>query len=287
MQLKGRVLVVDHDESIRQLVKEHLEADGLEVAEAPTGRQGLDCALRSIPQAVLVSTSLPDIPGIEVIRRLRQVVRTQHIFAMLVGDKDDRAERLAGLEAGASDFVSGSIDIDLVMLRIRNAIQRANQNSNTDPVTGMPAGRGVQDQLMRLVRDSAGTWAVMHVRVRDLAPFREVYGFMAGDDLLRSLARIVAEVLGRYGVENDFLGYGGHDDFIVIADQSRSEKLIDEILAQFYLQVGSHYGFRERERGCIEYEGHTYPLASLRISRVTPEDGPFYDIRSLSEALAG
>lgn len=285
--MEGRVLVVEDHQGNRQLIGTRLEMEGLVVAGASTGQEGLALAVSLIPQVILVSTSLPDMSGVEVTRRLRQINRIKHTFVMLLGDEDDRAERLAGLEAGANDFVTYPIDADLVMLRVRNAIQRANQANQTDPVTGMPAGRGVQEQLMRLLRDPEGAWTLMRIHVHDLNPFREVHGFMAGDDLLRGIARIIAGALGRDDVEDDYLGYAGRDDFVVITNRARAPGLIAEVGARFDQEVGAHYGLREREQGGIEYGGKTHPLASLEFHQVTPGDGPFYDIRSLSEALAG
>lgn len=290
--MEGRVLVIEDHSGNREVIRDRLQAEGMTVDEAVTGEEGLHIALRSIPQAILVSTSLPDMSGVEVTLRLRQASRTRHVFLMLIGDQDDRHERLAGLEAGASDFVTKPLDPDLVMLRVRNAIHRANLENSTDPTTGMPAGRRVQEELMRLLPGARGSgaepsWALLRIRIRNLAPFREVYGFVAGDDLLRGTARMLAGALASDEVNDDFLGYGGRDDFIVVTAQDRADALLAEVLAQFETEVGNYYGFLERERGAVEFEGQSYPLASLWMKKVLPDDGPFYDIRSLSEALAG
>jgi PleD family two-component response regulator len=281
------VLVIEDQQGNRELILEALTREGLEVEQAVTGETGIQKAARFIPQAILLSTSLPDMSGVEVAERLREINRTKHVFLMMIGDEDNRTERLRGLEAGANDFTTSPVDPDLVMLRVRNAINRANLDNNTDPVTGMPAGRRLQDELMRLVRDPEGPWVLIRFRIQNLEPFREVHGFMAGDDLLRATARILAGALGSDDIADDFLGYGGHDDFIVITDQSRGDDLIEEVKTQFAREIETFYGFMEREQGYIEFEGEQYPLASLRVRKVTPEEGPFYDIRSLSEALTG
>lgn len=286
--MKGRVLIIEDLAANRTLLGERLKQEDVEVVEAETGEAGLREALRVIPQVILLSTSLPDTSGLEIARRLRDINRTKHVFLMMIGDEENREERLTALEAGANDFVTSPLDPDLVMLRVRNAIQRANSENTTDPITGMPAGRRVQSQLMRLVRDEPeGDWALMRFHVRNLDPFREVHGFMAGDDILRATARILAEALGRESVEEDFIGFGGHDDFIVITDADRAERLREEVQSGFEEAVRAFYGFMERERGTIEFEGEQYPLAELTVQTVVPEDGPFYDIRSLTEVLAG
>jgi PleD family two-component response regulator len=286
--VKGRVLIIEDREDNRALLRERFEQDEIEVIEAETGEAGLKKALRVIPQVIVLSTSLPNASGLEIAERLRDINRTKHVFLMMMGDEENRKERLTALEAGANDFVTIPVDPDLVALRVRNAIQRANSENTTDPITGMPAGRRVQTELMRLVReDPEGDWALMRFHVRNLDPFREVHGFMAGDDILRATARLLAEALGQESVEEDFMGFGGHDDFIVITDADRADDLRKDIQAAFEGTVGSFYDFLEREQGTIEFEGKQYPLAGLTVHTVVSEDGPFYDIRSLTEVLAG
>jgi PleD family two-component response regulator len=286
--VKGRVLIIEDRDDNRMLLREQFEQDEIEVIEAETGEAGLEKALRAIPQVIVLSTSLPNVSGLEIAERLRDINRTKHVFLMMMGDEENRKERLTALEAGANDFVTIPVDPDLVALRVRNAIQRANSENTTDPVTGMPAGRRVQTELMRLVRDDPeGDWALMRFHVRNLDPFREVHGFMAGDDILRATARLLAEALGQESVEEDFMGFGGHDDFIVITDADRADELREDAQAAFEGAVGSFYDFLEREQGTIEFEGKQYPLARLTVHTVVSEDGPFYDIRSLTEVLAG
>ena len=132
----------------------------------------------------------------------------------------------------------------------------------------------------------------MRFRILKLAPFREAYGFMAGEKLLHDAARLLAETLTHNEIEtassfNDFIGYGGRDDFIVITHQERSAALEAEVQAAFAQSLAEHYGETAHAQGYIEVDGRQHPLATLRVRCVTPADGPFYDIRSLSEAIAG
>lgn len=287
--MEGRVLLIEDDAVNRKILRERFEAAGMQVDEAAEGQDGLEAASRLLPQVIVISTSLGAMSGAEVAQQLRSVTRTRHIFLMLLADEDQHQERLSGLELGVDDFVSSPFDPDEVTLRVRNAMRRANSTNLTDPTTGLPAGSLVQEQLRQLVmQDPEGEWALLRFRVSNLGPFREAYGFMAADDLLRGVTRILAEVLDRDAVAKDFLGYGGNDDFILITQPKRAEAIKAEVSAQFGDEIGSHYGFMEREQGYIVVDGKQVPLASLRVRCVTPQtDGPFYDIRSLSEALAG
>jgi PleD family two-component response regulator len=284
--LEGRVLIIEDNKRNRNLLRRRFAKDGLDVAEAVTGAEGISEAMRLIPQVILLSTNLPDMPGLDVAKRLHTINRVKHVWLMMIGDKDDRRERLTGLDAGANDFITSPIDADLVALRVRNALSRQNKENHTDPITGMPAGRGVQEALLQLVRDREGDWALMRFYVQHLDPLREIYGMLSGNDVLRGTARILAEALSRDTVEDDFLGYGGRDDFIVIIHQDRVQSLKDEVVTGFKAAIGAYYTANDRERDYVSIENQDYPLASLRTQSVTPREGPFYDIRSLTEGLS-
>ncbi len=289
--MEGRVLIIEDHDGNRKLLEKQFSDTEIELSFARTGDEGVKLALRLMPQVILLSTSLPDVSGMQVAKRLRDIKRTQHVFMMMIGDEDNRDERLVALDVGANDFITCPFDPEEVALRVGTALRRAQTANQTDPTTGLPAGVLVQDQLRILLREPEGDWALVRFRVSNLEPFREVYGFMAGADLIRGIARVLADAMGQEDaasdVEKDFLGYGGRDDFIVVTKKMQAVKLENVAQEQFDQEVGSYYGFFERERGYIEFEGKEYPLAALRVRCITPADGPFYDIRSLTAALAG
>ena len=285
--MESRVLLIEDDSHNQEVLQQRFEAANMHLDVVRTGAEGIAYAARFLPQAIIVSSSLPDMDGGDVVRRLREMTRTHHIFLMLVADKEIHRERLNALELGADDFVSAPFDPDEVHLRIRNALQRANASNLISPITGLPALRLIQDQLRHLIQKPEGDWALLRVHVESLEPFREVYGFQAGTDFLNGVARILSVALSHDDVENDFLGYSGNDDFIVVTTRQRRSSLIEEIQAAFAEQMPNHYAFMERQQGYVQIDDVRAPLASLKILTITAADGPFYDIRSLSEALAG
>jgi len=285
--VEGRVLLIEDHPGNRALLTQQFIKEGFEVAEAATAAEGIKAAIRLMPQVIVLSMSLPDMSGADVARRLREINRTKHVFLMLIGDKNDREQRLAGLDLGANDFIDSPFDAELVTLRVRNAIHRKNLDNLTDPITGLPAGRMVHDELLNLLQSPTGDWALMRFRVLKLDPLREVYGLNAGEKLLGDVARLLAETMAHDEIHNDFLGYGGHDDFIVITQKERAADLEAEVRAGFAPVADACYSDADRERGYLAWNGQQHPLATLRVRCVTSADGPFYDIRSLSEAIAG
>src|SRR3989337_4397995 len=118
---------------------------------------------------------LQDMDGFEVCRILRTNTRTSHVPIIFLTQKDERSDKLQGLELGADDYITKPFDIEELKLRVQNAIQRSERESLTDPRSGLPSGRLIEEQLRRLMRSDG--WSFMDVRLNDFEPFKEIYGF--------------------------------------------------------------------------------------------------------------
>ncbi|MCD4739036.1 MAG: response regulator [Anaerolineae bacterium] len=285
--MDGRVLIIEDNKGNCQVLQKYFGDAGMQVEVTNCGAEGLSLAMRHLPQAIIVSTTLPDMSGSEVVEQLHARTRTRHIFLMLLADTDVHRERLDALDIGADDFIAAPFDPDEVVLRVRNALRRVNSSNLTDPITGLPASKLIREQLLRVLKEPEGEWALLRMHVRGLKAFHEGYGFQATSAFLRWVGRVLAVALSEDDVTDDFLGYSGNDDFIIFTHRERVASLEAEVTVQFEQEVETHYGFMDRQRGFVLIDGQRRPLASLQIQCVTSQDGPFYDIRSLSEALAG
>ncbi|MBE0541386.1 MAG: response regulator [Verrucomicrobia bacterium] len=118
---RGYVLVVDDEEPNRTLLRDPLEAQGYEVAEAVNGQQALDSIAERAPDVILLDVMMPLMDGFEVCRRLKTNEETAAIPILMVTALSDRKERLMGIKAGANDFLNKPVDIQDVTLRVGNA----------------------------------------------------------------------------------------------------------------------------------------------------------------------
>jgi two-component system sensor histidine kinase/response regulator len=118
----GRVLVVDDEADNRDLLRDLLAAHGHQVVEAATGEEALRAAEAGVPDTIILDVVLPDLDGFSVCRRLKENPRTAAVPILLVTALRERKDRLAGMDAGANDFLSKPIDTQDVLLRVRNAV---------------------------------------------------------------------------------------------------------------------------------------------------------------------
>ena len=242
-----------------------------------------------ISNLIILDIMLPDIDGFEVCRILRTNTRTSHVPVIFLTQKDERSDKLAGLELGADDYVTKPFDIEELRLRVQRAITRAEQQSLTDPRSGLPAGRLIEEQLRRIIRQK--NWAYMDVKINQFEPFKETYGFVAGDDVLRFTSMLIGEVLDELGTASDFIGHAGGDSFVIVTAAEVASAVRGRLKRRFADEVLSHYNFLDREQGFIravnkDGQIEQSALMKLAIGIVTPEEYQFADIREITELAA-
>ncbi|PKO17722.1 MAG: diguanylate cyclase [Chloroflexi bacterium HGW-Chloroflexi-10] len=286
---KARLLVVEDDFDISNMLKIYFISQGYDVDTAPRGEVALEKTRQVMPHLIVLDIMLPDIDGYEVCKRLRTNTRTSHIPVIFLTQKDERSDRLQGLELGADDYITKPFDIEELRLRVQNAIARAERESLTDAQSGLPSGRLIEDQLRRLIREK--DWVLMDIRINHYDPFKDVYGFIAANDVLRFCGMLLGEVLDTLGSDNDFIGHAGGDNFIVITGFEKSKEVRDRLKERFGEAVQSHYNFMDRQQGFLMAPDENgaptkFPLMTLSVGAVSPRTHSFADIREITELAA-
>jgi len=284
---KGRILVVEDDLDISNMLRIYFDSQGYEVLVASRGQEALDTCRRKLPNIIVLDIMLPDIDGYEVCRRLRNNLRTSHIPILFLTQRDERSDKIAGLELGADDYITKPFDIEELKWRVQNALKRAKYENLTNPTTGLPSAKLIEEQLKQLMRRNG--WTILYIGINDFEPFKEVHGFVAGDDVLRFVAMILVEAVEELGTVDDFIGHVGGDDFILTTTTEKAPALRQRLVERFQAEVGTFYSFREKEQGFITAKNadgseKQVPFMSLAIGLV-PES-TFADIREITEAAA-
>ena len=157
---KGRILVVEDDFDISNMLRIYFTGQGYDVQVAARGGDALEMTRKQLPQLIVLDIMLPDMNGYDVCRELRQTTRTSHIPIMFLTQKDERSDKIAGLELGADDYITKPFDIEEVKLRVKNQIERAERENYTDPNSGLPSSAIIEERLRELMR-ADGTWTYL------------------------------------------------------------------------------------------------------------------------------
>src|SRR5215468_5164411 len=205
MVSKGRILVVEDDFDISNMLRIYFSGQGYDVPVAPRGGDALTLTRKQLPQLIVLDIMLPDMDGYAVCRELRQTTRTSHIPIIFLTQKDERSDKIAGLELGADDYITKPFDIEELKLRVKNAIDSAKRSQNLHPVSGLPTGRLIEDHLRNLMHADE-QWAYIDMKISHFDDFTEVYRFVAGDEVLRFMALLIGEVVDELGTSEDYVG---------------------------------------------------------------------------------
>ena len=121
---KPRVLIIEDDADIREVMRYNLEQEGFKVREAATGEAGLVAARKKPPDILLLDLMLPGLQGLEVCRRLRSMTETRSTPIIMVTAKGEEPDIVAGLEMGADDYMSKPFSTRELVARVRSVLRR-------------------------------------------------------------------------------------------------------------------------------------------------------------------
>ena len=161
-----RVLVVDDEQTLSELVGLALRYEGWDVRTAADGLSAIAAAREFRPDLVVLDVMLPDIDGLEVLRRLRADIERMPVLFLTA--RDDVSDRIAGLTAGGDDYVTKPFSIEELVLRLRALLRRSHLALTTDSST-IVVGDLVLDEDSREVRRGDDLISADRHRVRTAA----------------------------------------------------------------------------------------------------------------------
>ena len=275
---KHNILIVEDDVDVAEMLEAYFRVQGYDVSTANWGEDAIHACRNKHIDLVILDIRLPDIDGYEVAQRLRSNRRTANIPIIFLTEKRAQSDRLQGLELGADDYITKPFDIQELRLRVRNALRRSTQGSINNPVTGFPEGALVDERLMDCLGNS--DWAILLVSLENLDGFREDYGFVASDDVLRAVSLMVHNAVRSIGSASDFVGHLSATDFVVVTQFDTISNLKERIQTRLEQSLDYFYPLRDR----VISEKPRERLA-LQMSKLLPTQGPFTDTDNLKTAL--
>jgi two-component system phosphate regulon response regulator PhoB len=129
---KEKILVVDDEEDITELLKFNLSREGYQVHCVPSGEDALKACASQRPELVLLDLMLPGMDGLEVARRLKSGLKTRDIPIVMLTAKGEEADIVAGLELGADDYITKPFSPRVVLARVRAVLRRKDQESPSE-----------------------------------------------------------------------------------------------------------------------------------------------------------
>src|SRR5690554_5286235 len=146
---KKRLLIIEDDVDVQEMLAVYFESLGYEVLLATEGAEGIALARSKFPNLILLDVMLPDMDGFDTCKALRTSTLTKYIPITFLTQRDARADKVAGLELGADDYVTKPFDMEELRLRVQGSIRRATRDHLHEPRTGLPTGPMIRAELTR------------------------------------------------------------------------------------------------------------------------------------------
>jgi diguanylate cyclase (GGDEF)-like protein len=284
------VLVVDDDEQMLKLIKRVLERAGFECVAVGDGKAAHDAAVDWRPDIIILDLMLGATTGEEILIDLRKDFRTRLIPVVFLTVRSSLKDKVDHLLNGADDYVTKPFIPEELVARLRAVITRATTTRELNPLTGMSGNSDILREITnRLIAHDR--FAVLYPDIDAFKSYNDHYGFVRGDDVIKTLSTIILEVLEEKPSKLHFAGHVGGDDFVILAEPHLAEPIADEITKRFDASVPALYDLVDRERGWIEYEERNgnkvrAEFVSVSIGVVIAEAGSYASAAALAARAA-
>ena len=285
-----KILVVDDDPAIREVIRLSLCYLGYHIVEAQTGSEALKMTITQEPDIIILDIMMTDMNGMEVCQKLKESTITSHIPILMLTAKHALKDKVKGLEVGADDYLIKPFDPLELEARVKALLRQVRRDLYANPLTKLPGNITIEKEIQQAI-DSKKKFAVCYVDVDNFKAYNDCYGYVLGDKVIQLTANILVDTLKEYGNKEDFIGHIGGDDFIILSTPEKVEELCQRIIDLFDDLIPMQYKKADRHRGHIvskDRKGKTtkFPLMSLSIMVITNEETSFNHHLKVSEIAA-
>ncbi len=279
-KIKQSMLIVEDDIDVAEMLDAYFRIQGYDVTTVNWGNDAIKSSRKKRPDLIILDIRLPDVNGFEVARALRETRRTKDVPIIFLTEKRGRSDILQGLSLGADDYITKPFDIQELRLRVRNSLKRSGQGAITNPITGLPEGAIVDERISECLKEI--DWVIIGIYIDNFVLFREIYGFVVSDDVIRALSLMIRNAVRDEGNPTDFIGHNGPFDFVVVTNHGSSQGLSERIKTRLGESLEYFYPLEDR----IDDFVSLVDRLSLRMKIIDSQKGKYLNLDQLKETLA-
>ncbi len=287
---KEKILVIDDEETIANLVKDILEGEGFQVALAYDGEHALEKIRQSPPDLVILDLRLPGMSGYQVCQKIREDASFAHMPIIMLTAKGSTADKVIGLSFAPDDYVTKPFQEEELVARVKAHLTRTASDISANPLTKLPGNVVLTEALDRCLSRER-LFAVLYLDLSNFKAFNDKYSYLRGDKVLRTTAQIILKVVKEKGNADDFIGHIGGDDFIIITSPDKVDAVCKSIIKDFDQEIPNLYDEQDRKKGYIITRDRLnrttkFPLMTISIGVVTNKSRKFTSPAEISDVGA-
>ena len=277
------VLIIDKRKEQSTKYKKILENNDISVFVASDFAQGLNYMNSFEPDLILLSDSL-DFDVKKAIEQIRVLTYNTRPTIVALSKSNHIQDKIEILDSGADDFLSEPINNEEFKARITAHIRRNFENSFSEKT--MLFNSKISYKMMKRAINNQSEWAIMLIDVDNLEFYKEIYGELAKDKLLQTYSAIIQSTIDN----NDYIGQLADDDFIVITEPEKAEKIANYLVYAFDTVVSKFYTETDAKRGFVFMHGDDEAedkvnLVSTSIGVITNKYKKYTDLKQVVSSL--
>ena len=219
---KRKILIVDDDENIRNLVKLSLIPGQYEIMEAKDGIDALERVKMFDPDLIVLDLMMPRMDGIEMCNILKSNTKTMNIPVIMLTAKIQNLDKVEGLKSGADDYVTKPFDPLELEARVSTVLRRREESLHLNPVTGLPG----YDELVKELENTKAN--ILFADINNFSGFNTRFGYKQGNDVLKLFSRVIKHAITDLGTPADFISHLKSDNFVILT-YANVDNIIDAV----------------------------------------------------------
>lgn len=285
----SRILLVDDDQDLAELIKAKLSTNGHEIVTHHSGEGAFEVAKRYKPDIAILDIMLPGVTGYQICRRFRKDPELYRIGILILTALGEEPEIIHGLEQGADDYLAKPFRLEHLSEKITALQELLDSISQRHPITDLPGTEAIKREINhRLARGMA--ISACYIDIAGFKPYCALYGAEGQRRVLEFFARMLKQLARTMGIYECFIAHLGGEHFVVLLNLEDYERFCSTLIQTFDQSVKQLYSAHEATAGYItvvDKHGREVrsPLMSLSIGVAHNQYRHFKSAQKVFEVL--
>jgi PleD family two-component response regulator len=289
-RLMSKILIVDDDVDLAELLRTKLLDEGHEVAVIHTGDGAFELAKQFKPEMAILDIMLPGVTGYQICRRIRKDPELYKIGILILTALGEEPEVQHGLEQGADDFLAKPFKLDHLIEKLAGLTALQESIERRNPTTNLPGTESIKREINhKLARGMA--IAACYIDIVGFKPYCAAYGQQGQKRALEFISQTLVKLVRNIGLYECFVAHLGGEHFVVMMNLADFERFCSTLMQSFDGTVGQLYTPKELKQGYViatDRKGKEakYPLMALSIGVAHTQHRNFKSAKKMFEVLA-
>jgi diguanylate cyclase (GGDEF)-like protein len=268
-----KVLVMDDDLELQELLKFSFQHFGYDVYQAYDGKEGLKKIKEVLPDIIVLDIIMPEMNGFEVIEEIKQDPELCLIPVIMMTSLGHTRDKITGVKLGADEYIVKPVEPYELIARVEGLIKRYYEN--VDELTRLPGLVLLENQVKELISANK-KFSVIYIDICNFKAYNLKYGFEQGDRIIKLFSGMLRSVVKSCGTDKDIICHLEADDFSILSFTTKIQPMVENIISLFDNLSKQVYDEETLKNGYFVYKLNDIelksPLLKLAIAVVSVQE---------------